>query len=91
MEFNLSMEREKFKKDLWYALKKFDWGNSALDADAIRILNEWEKVLDAQDKEFIRLLDERGMKVPNPFDSSKEDIWMVSIKDLKELAGDKLK
>jgi len=29
------------------ALPKFDWGNSALDADAIRLLNEVPVIVDA--------------------------------------------
>lgn len=37
---------KKLKEDLHYALGKFNWGASALDADAIRILNEYPKKLD---------------------------------------------
>lgn len=57
-EFNLSEKRKEFRKDLDYALNKFDWGNSCLDAKAISILNEWKIKLANQDKEFIKRLKE---------------------------------
>lgn len=62
-DFNLKKEREKFKKDMNYALGKFNWGASALDADAIRILNEWRIKLDERDAEFIKVLKEHVEKI----------------------------
>ena len=56
---SLSDKRKKFKEDLGYALGKFNWGQSALDAKAITILNEWRKNLDNQDKEFIKELKDK--------------------------------
>ncbi len=40
------MELKEFKEKMSYALGKFDWGNAALDADAIKFLNEWRINLD---------------------------------------------
>jgi len=49
---SLGDKRKEFKENLAYALGKFNWGNSPLDAKAIEILNTWRKVLDEQDKQF---------------------------------------
>ena len=38
-------ELKEFITELNYALDKFDWGNSFLDAKAIGILNTWQKKL----------------------------------------------
>jgi len=55
-EFNLSEKIDEFKKDLRYALGKFNWANSCLDAQAITILNEWSKRLDEIEEEFIKII-----------------------------------
>ncbi len=39
------MDIKEFKENMNYALSKFNWGNSALDAKAINILNTWSKEL----------------------------------------------
>lgn len=83
-EFNLREKRKKFKEDLYYALGKFDWGRSALDAQAITILNTWAKVLDEQDREFIKRLEEVYANCDyDDFDRT------FAIDKLRELAGEK--
>lgn len=84
---NLNDKRQKFFKDLDYALGKFDWGNSALDADAIRILNEWKSVLIEQDKEFIKKLRQQSFGVICTKDTPA---WEVFDKIIKDLAGEEL-
>jgi len=92
-EFNLSEKRNKFIEDMNYALSKFDWGNSFLDAEAINILNTWRKTLIKQDKEFIRLLKEKleDFKIRwacNEISFDELDILMKS--EIDKLAGEKL-
>jgi len=59
----LSDKRKKTSGDIKYLFSKINWSNSFLDAQAIKIMNEfWKDVIDA-DKEFIRLIKaERPMK-----------------------------
>ena len=93
-EFNLSKKILEFKKDLNYALGKFNWGNSCLDAEAITILNEWAKRLVEIEKEFIK-------NIKATFDdcADKTDIWdnkrwnkfrKILRKEIDKLAGDDL-
>lgn len=57
-EFNLSEKRQKLRKDLDYLFSKINWGDSFLDANAARIMNEFWKDLIESDKEFIKRLKE---------------------------------
>ena len=54
---------KQFIEDLTYALDKFDWGNSPLDAKAIKILNEWKinlnKILKERDQKVVEIIENR--------------------------------
>jgi hypothetical protein len=74
--------KEQFVKDMEYALGKFDWGKSFLDADAIRILNEWKIKLET-------LLAQESKKTLE--DLQKEmKVFCSSIRDVEDIIKNKL-
>jgi hypothetical protein len=83
-EFDLSKERKKQFKDIEYLFSKIDWSKSFLDADAIRIMNEFRGDILKADKEFIRRLKENYIKLGG---SSSKELFEI----IDKLAGDKLK
>jgi len=88
-EFNLSEKRKEFIDKINYALDKFNWGNSPLDAKAIDILNTWQKILIEQDKEFIRLLKEELFSDARAGNAC--EVWKKYVYEkIDKLAGEKL-
>jgi hypothetical protein len=87
-EFNLSKERKNQFKDIEYLFSKINWSKSFLDADAIRIMNEFRGDILKADKEFVRRLKEKlyDDKTPESYAVSKGIIEIID-----KLAGESKK
>ena len=74
------MKIKEFKEDLRYALGRFDWGNSPLDAQAIKTLNEWEKNLD-------ELIKKRDQRVAEIIEGCKtyRDVFLIKKEVIRKL------